>query len=266
YHCVCKTGYRGNGLVCELFDLCVENNGGCHPKAQCTFIKELERKCTCPEVMTGDGFTCLGTIAEEVKKHPDLLRIFLFMEDVNPSNMILDTMNTTFTFFAPSDSALSSFFESTKKQTTADYWRQEENVLSFLNFHTIYNDFTTDDMLAFDGVIKRYPTLYDGFSLRIVNTNKSLHIFANHSKYAVIKEANIPAFNGYFHIIDQVLEPFLPDQQAPSLNDTLSSRPEYGLFYEALKKTNLLETVSALNEYTLFVLSNKNFKEIGRKP
>ncbi|BFZ10673.1 hypothetical protein BsWGS_13710 [Bradybaena similaris] len=265
YVCVCKTGYRGNGLVCDLVDLCLENNGGCHPEAKCTFIRAGERTCTCPALMAGDGITCRGTISKEVMNHPMLINFRYLMKGVNPSNLLLDSVNSIYTFFAPSDDALRSFLESDIARVKAGYWQKEENVLSFLNFHTIYGAFSTDDMMAFDGVIKSYATLFDGFSLRIVNTNNSLHIFANQSKFAVIEEANIPAFNGYFHIIDTVLEPFLPDK-APSLSEFLSSKPEYRMFYEALQKTQLLDVVSSLQGYTLFVLGNNVFKEIRRKP
>ncbi|BFZ10669.1 hypothetical protein BsWGS_13708 [Bradybaena similaris] len=264
YVCVCKTGYKGNGLVCDLVDLCIENNGGCHPKAECTFIQEGERNCTCPDLMSGDGITCRGTIFEEVMKHPKLTTLRDLMKLVNPSNRILDTMNSTYTFFAPGDDVLQFFLKI--RTAESGYWQQEENVLSFLNFHTIYDAFSTGDMMAFDGVIKSYPTLFDGFSLRIVNTNKSLHIFADQSKFAMIEEANIPAFNGYFHIINRILEPFLPDKNPPSLSEFLSSKPEYKMFYAALQKTKLLDVVSSLNEYTLFVLQNSAFKKIARKP
>ena len=28
--CVCKTGYMGNGIVCDLINPCLRQNGGCH--------------------------------------------------------------------------------------------------------------------------------------------------------------------------------------------------------------------------------------------
>ncbi|BFZ10685.1 hypothetical protein BsWGS_13724 [Bradybaena similaris] len=262
YRCVCKTGYEGNGLTCRLVDPCVVKNGGCYPQAQCTFIKEGERNCTCPDFTFGDGVKCTGTIAVEIMKHPDLTRLRDLMKIVNNSNNMLSVVNKSYTFFAPADSMLKPFV---KNQNRPEYWNQEENVLSFLNFHTISDDFFTDDLMALDGVFENYPTLYNGFSLRIVKTNKSLHIFSNYSKFAVITKANIPAFNGVFHIVDQVLEPFLPDSQEPSLNESLSSHPQYQLFYEALQKTNLLEALDSLDEYTLFVLPNHVFTEINRK-
>ncbi|BFZ10684.1 hypothetical protein BsWGS_13723 [Bradybaena similaris] len=184
------------------------------------------------------------------------------MKIVNNSNNILDMMNASYTFFAPTNSALRTFL---RQQNRSEYWNQEENVLSFLKFHTINNDFSSYDLVALDGVIKNYPTLYNGFSLRIVKTESSIHIFSNYSKFAEIYMADFPAYNGVFHIVDQVLEPFLPDSQVPSLNESLSSRSQYQLFYEALQKTNLLEELNSLDEYTLFVLPNHVFKEINRK-
>ncbi|CAG5130312.1 unnamed protein product, partial [Candidula unifasciata] len=80
YHCVCKVGYKGDGKSCTLVNLCVENNGGCHPKAICTPLKAGERNCTCPENLAGDGYTCSGTIADEVLAHPNLTRLASLMK------------------------------------------------------------------------------------------------------------------------------------------------------------------------------------------
>lgn len=60
------------------------------------------------------------------------LNFFVNPQLVNPSNLILDSMNSTYTFFAPDDNVLQVYLKWGIAKAKDDYWQQEENVMSFL--------------------------------------------------------------------------------------------------------------------------------------
>ncbi|KAF3856732.1 hypothetical protein F7725_017455 [Dissostichus mawsoni] len=62
--CVCKTGYMGNGIECDLINPCLEKNGGCHDLAKCELSTGGTHTCTCPEGYAGDGTLCYGTLPD----------------------------------------------------------------------------------------------------------------------------------------------------------------------------------------------------------
>ncbi|XP_059165578.1 stabilin-2-like [Physella acuta] len=262
YRCFCNIGYRGNGSSCELVNPCLDgNNGGCHPKAICTSIKFGEKNCTCPKNMYGDGFSCYGTIFDEVMSHPNLTKFAAFMKLLKEKNNFLKQFENKLTLLAPSDSAMEAFYFGLKSNSS--HWRDEINVLNFISFHTLTTAYTTEKFKSMEKVLKSYPTLYDGFSIRIINVNKGLHIFVNHSDFAQILVANITAGNGYIHIVDKVLEVFFSDSDTPSLEDTLSQEENYSLFYQALNESDVLNQLQSMDEFTVFVPNNSALKSKG---
>ncbi|XP_012938145.1 stabilin-2, partial [Aplysia californica] len=258
HYCVCNEGFTGKGDVCISLDPCAVNNGGCHPKANCTTLGPGERNCTCPDQTGGDGVTCVGTLAYEISVHPNLTRLSKLVQNVEYRNNILNRLDEEpMTFFAPSDEAMANFAKTRDPPGGGDYWDEEENVLWFLNFHTLYKDLTTEDFLKMADILHKYPTMFDGYSINMVSTNQTLHIYVNHSEFASFVQPDMPTLNGHLHVIDKVLEPFFPDDDAPSLIDTLTSNPEYSLFADALKDMGLLAHLEDLDEFTVFVPTNK---------
>ncbi|KAH9512959.1 Stabilin-2 [Bulinus truncatus] len=263
HHCICNVGYRGNGTHCELVNLCVVNNGGCHPKALCTPLMFGVRNCSCPEPLAGDGSTCFGTIADQVVGHPNLTALAKYLEMNNLLSLHKDPYEKL-TFFAPSDAALNTYLS---KLGTNDksYLENPLKSLDFFRFHTLTDIYNVERLKSMAGIIRTYETLYDGFSLRIINdNNQSLHIVANHSSFAMILEGDIPAVNGYVHIIDKVLEPFIPDTNPLTLEEFLQSQPELELFYQALKETGVLDEIRDLDQFTVFAPVNSAMQLMNR--
>lgn len=58
YTCVCKEGYKGDGIKCEDYDECVNDDWNeCHQKANCTNTIGSYH-CACIEGYTGNGKDC----------------------------------------------------------------------------------------------------------------------------------------------------------------------------------------------------------------
>ncbi|XP_067863171.1 cubilin [Heptranchias perlo] len=58
YFCgLCPAGYQGDGKKCTKIDVCLINNGGCHPLASCTFNPGNNFPiCACPLDYAGNGY------------------------------------------------------------------------------------------------------------------------------------------------------------------------------------------------------------------
>lgn len=70
YSCICRPGYKGNGLDCEEIDLCTEKlRGGCHLQATCKKTNPGQRNCTCNKGWSGDGLYCYP--ASSCSNHSD---------------------------------------------------------------------------------------------------------------------------------------------------------------------------------------------------
>lgn len=57
--CVCKAGYKGDGIICSEVDPCMELiPGGCSPNAECLRTGSGTHTCVCQQGWTGDGKDC----------------------------------------------------------------------------------------------------------------------------------------------------------------------------------------------------------------
>ncbi|KAK3753432.1 hypothetical protein RRG08_056324 [Elysia crispata] len=180
-------------------------------------------------------------------------------------DLLLAQESEDFTFFAPSDAAMDEFLSSLKARQSAGGWHSMYFLLEFLNFHSIDSAYSLEALKSYSGILQSYPTLYDGFSLYTVNINSSLKIVVNHSKFANFVVNDILTTNGLIHIIDKVLEPFLPDANKPSVEDSLRENPEYSKFYNLLQSTGVLPELSEMDEFTLFVPTNDAFGPIHQR-
>ncbi|RUS77026.1 hypothetical protein EGW08_015206, partial [Elysia chlorotica] len=123
--------------------------------------------------MSGNGTVCHGTIAEQVLVHPNLTQLARYMANV-PLEMLLLSQNDSYTFFAPSDAAMKAFLTDLPGRKLGPHWNSTFDVMQFLNFHTIYDVYSISDLKLFQGVLKSFPTLYDGFSLHTINAHDEI--------------------------------------------------------------------------------------------
>ncbi|GFR76908.1 hypothetical protein ElyMa_003954700 [Elysia marginata] len=61
-----------------------------------------------------------------------------------------------------------------------------------------------------------------------------------------------------------VLEPFLPDDNTPSIETALETNPAYSIFNDLIKGTSVLEELDQMNEFTVFVPTNDAFGPINQ--
>ncbi|KAJ8301272.1 hypothetical protein KUTeg_020259 [Tegillarca granosa] len=254
--CTCIDGYHGNGTYCVPINMCSVNNGDCDPMAECTSTGPGSNKCTCGEDFGGDGYTCYASIGKLVEKFPDLSMVSGFLRFIPKEDNMLLSLKDNFTFFAPSNKAMRILIA--KKPPS--YWnKNQDNIINFIRFHTIYGVKTTQIMLASISDYGRYDTLYDGFKIHLYKKNNEVFVSSKQSNksWSRIIVPNVPAFNGFIHIIDRALEPFFDSDDTPFLDEFFMKHPEYSMFGEWLNKKGLMDTLMEMDEYTLFVPSNR---------
>ncbi|GFR76905.1 stabilin-2 [Elysia marginata] len=152
-----------------------------HVQAECSPLRPglasgERRTCACPVDMSGNGTVCHGTIAEQVMAHPNLTRLAAYMATIPAENLLLLQDDEEYTFFAPSDAAMDEFITSIGERQDGRGWGTQFDVFMFLNFHTLYKMYSLEDMELYNGILRSYPTLYDGFSVFTVNTKKQQEV------------------------------------------------------------------------------------------
>lgn len=61
--CLCRTGYKGDGITCRHEHSCLENATICSPSADCVYDAILQDNvCSCKEGFVGDGIHCAETL------------------------------------------------------------------------------------------------------------------------------------------------------------------------------------------------------------
>ncbi|KAK7489674.1 hypothetical protein BaRGS_00019069, partial [Batillaria attramentaria] len=178
---------------------------------------------------------------------------------LDPEDVILGDIGESFTFFAPSDTALAEFMQ---REVPQGYFDDPEDLLTFFNFHTLAKDYRVKEMLALEGHggFGRFETLFDGYSVRVFIKNKTVNVLSSQTTSAQVVMSDIVGLNGYLHIIDGVLEPFLPDADQPFLREFFEVNPDYTMFGEWLEKKGLMAELQAMDRYTLFIPDNSAIK------
>ncbi|KAM9859281.1 stabilin-1 [Aulostomus maculatus] len=226
--CVCKTGYMGNGIVCDLINPCLRRNGGCHPLAKCEQVEGQVpgHTCTCPEGYLGDGTICYGTLVDELDMNP---KLYPFYRWINKYNHASKDLSGNVTLLAPSSQALRNM---TSAQTT--FWSNRHRLPHFLRAHFLQGIYSLEDLDKLEG--KKLPSLSPPTTWEISNSSGSIHV-----GNASILAHNLPAINGYIHIIDQILWPPPSDLPPvpPTLMTLLNSSSNFTLFRQYALMYNL---------------------------
>lgn len=240
--CVCKKGFRGNGKQCQAENPCLINNGGCDPRAKCTMVGIGKRSCVCPVGYAGQGLSCLSTISVEVHDRPELSEFYSLIQDV-PDFWPLDEK---YTLFAPNNAAILKF----KKMAAFTYWQDAPKIINLIAFHTLNDSYNMDTLHQLQG--EKFHTVMEGFTVDIF-ANKTTTIVKTREIKANIVTPDIPADNGYIHIIDQVLEPYPATKNRLTLIEFFEIHKEYSLFGKQLMDTGMVDRLMMMDEYTLFV-------------
>ncbi|XP_034387920.1 stabilin-1 isoform X4 [Cyclopterus lumpus] len=238
--CVCKTGYMGNGILCDLINPCLKKNGGCHDLAHCEVSKEGgAHTCTCPDGYAGDGSICFGSLLEELDMNP---KMYSFYRMTQKYSHISEDLDGNFTVLVPTREAI--------RNMSADqdsFWNGRHHLPHFLRAHIVLGVYSMEDLDRMVG--SRLPTMNPFTNWEISNNSGVIHI-----GNASILAHNLPAINGYIHIIDRILAPsrsHLPPEP-PTLMAFLNSSSTFTLFRRHALLYNLSDDLSVF-DFTLLL-------------
>ncbi|GAB1597414.1 stabilin-2-like [Argonauta hians] len=252
--CICKDGFIGDGRNCTAENPCKVNNGGCHHNALCEMTGIGERSCQCRSGFVGEGLSCFSTIMGEIRNQPDLSELSKLLVDID----YFWDENEKYTFLAPNNIAVLKF----KQRASIDYWQKRSNILDLIGFHTLNGSYSMDTLRQMNQ--EKFKTSVAGFDVKIVTNETNVMVTTRETSAAVIKN-DILSSNGFIHIIDQVLEPYLVNQKRPSISEFFNSHPQYSRFWKALQDNGLVDTLDDMDDYTLFVPNNKAMIECNQK-
>lgn len=255
--CWCNDDFHGNGTFCIPNNMCNYNNGGCHSKADCTPLAPGLNNCTCQRRYAGDGVFCIPTIYELVINHPDLTKLAAFLTLLGDDSILQFTLDS-YTFFAPTDAAMDFLI----RRRDQDFFSDVENVLSFINYHTVLGENREEELEASVDVIERFNTLSDGFFLHFKTENGTV-VLSTNNKFVItanVVKSNLVAANGFVHIIDRALEPELEYNGMPTLDEFLNTSKDTTEFAGWLETKGLVEEIMDMNQYTLFLPLDEKFE------
>ncbi|XP_076599998.1 stabilin-1 [Chaetodon auriga] len=222
--CVCKTGYMGNGIVCDLINPCLKKNGGCHDLAKCEQKESGTHTCTCPDGYAGDGNICYGSLLEELDMNPKLYSFNLLIQRYGHSS---EDLSGNITLLIP-------FREALRNMSSDPFWTSRHHLPHLLRAHFLQGFYAVEDLDRLVG--SKLPTLNPSTYWEISNSSGMIRI-----GNASILTHNLPAINGYIHIINQVLTPsrsVLPPEP-PTLMAFLNSSSNFTLFRQYALMYNL---------------------------
>ncbi|XP_068171097.1 stabilin-1 isoform X2 [Antennarius striatus] len=244
--CVCKRGYMGNGVVCDPVNPCLEKNGGCHFLATCEQSGDGRRNCTCPDGYGGDGTICYGSLLEELDNHHTLYYFYYLTQKCKNFSEHLDG---NYTVLVPPRDALQNISFSKNS-----FWKTRHRLPHFLWAHFLPGIYSVEYLSTLVG--NKIPTMNAGTSWEISINSGGVSI-----GNATITTPNLPALNGYIHIIDQILAPSLSDlpPERPSLMAFLNSSSNFTLFRTFCLMHNLSGSLEE-SDFTLLLPTDDAIK------
>ncbi|XP_069006635.1 stabilin-1 isoform X2 [Embiotoca jacksoni] len=245
--CVCKTGFMGNGNVCDLINPCLKNNGGCHSLAKCDSTEDGAHTCTCPDGYAGDGNICYGTILEELEMSSKLYNFYRLTQKFSHFS---EDLSGNITVLCPSREAQRNM--SSAEET---FWSSRHRLPHFLRAHLLLGVYSVEDLDQLVG--SRLPTLNPPTQWQISNDNGTIRI-----GNASIITHNMPAINGYIHVIDRILAPLRSDTppEPPTLMAFLNSSSNFTLFRQYALMYNMSEDLSSI-DFTLLLPTDEAVRQ-----
>ncbi|KAJ8400891.1 hypothetical protein AAFF_G00392450 [Aldrovandia affinis] len=243
--CTCVAGYMGDGKVCDIINPCLSDNGGCHMQARCEVRKFGGHVCICPGNYGGDGkSSCYGTILEELDSN------WVFFGFNRIIQQISLTLDGNVTALVPTTDIIRNFYSFAE-----DIWLDPYRLPYLLKAHFLDGIFTYEDLQQHFN--KELATMNPGTKWEIKNASGNVMI-----QNATIRVADIPAVNGYIHIIDMILRPSLSDVPPLPLTlmEFLNHTPTFSLFREAALTYNLTDSIKS-KEYTVLIPTNEAINE-----
>ncbi|XP_041836140.1 stabilin-1 [Melanotaenia boesemani] len=245
--CICKTGYMGDGKVCDLINPCFKMNGGCHELAKCELKESGVHTCTCPEGYAGDGNICYGSLLDELDMNPKLYSFYRLSQKYLHSS---EDLSGNLTVLVPSREALRNM-----STTETTFWTSRHHLPHFLRAHFLQGIYSVEDL---DSLVGSWlPTLNPSTQWEIRNISGVIHI-----GNASIVTHNLPAINGYIHIINKILAPSLSDipPEPPTLMAFLNSTSNFTLFRHYALMYNLSDQLGS-SDFTVLLPTDEAIKQ-----
>ncbi|XP_029103611.1 stabilin-1 isoform X2 [Scleropages formosus] len=243
--CVCKRGYMGDGKACDPINPCLLNNGGCHALAFCEVHEGGTHTCLCPDGYGGDGITCFGSILAELSGNSDFHHFYRWIKMSSSLNL-----RGNATALVPSKDALDSL-----ENSELQFWTDPRRLPYLLGVHFLQGAFTLADLR--ERANEELPTLDSHTTWGVKNTSGEVML-----EDATILIPDIPATNGYIHVIDKVLRPVLSvvPPVSPPLMELLNHTPTFSLFRQAALLYNLTSGIHS-KKYTILIPSDDAIEE-----
>uniref|UniRef100_A0A3B4V8V2 Stabilin 1 n=1 Tax=Seriola dumerili TaxID=41447 RepID=A0A3B4V8V2_SERDU len=248
--CVCRDGYEGDGHSCSPINPCLQSNrGGCDTNADCVYAGPGNASCVCVEGWTGDGKVCVEINNCQLESRGGCsLNADCNHKGPGQSECVCKT--------GYMGNGIKCDLVNPCRNKNGGCHGMAQCELKEGGTHTC----TCPDGYAGDGIIC-YGSLLD-VSLQIKLDTHTYIVYLTviilfqmiHVGNASILEHNIPAINGYIHIIDQVLAPSRSDlpPEPPKLMAFLNSSSDFTLFRQYALMYNLSQDLSMF-EFTLLL-------------
>ncbi|KAI3369756.1 hypothetical protein L3Q82_024579, partial [Scortum barcoo] len=269
--CVCNEGWTGDGKVCVEINNCqLKSRGGCSPNADCNHIGPGQAKCevreggthtcTCSDGYAGDGTICYGSLLDELDMN---IKLYSFHRLIQKYRYSSEDLSGNITVFAPSRDALRNI---TSNQEP--FWTSRHRFCltscgqSLYMAHFLPGIYSIEDLDKLVGT--KLPTLNPPTQWEISNSSGVI-LIGN----ASIITHNMPAINGYIHIVDKarvsfvtVLAPSRSDlpPEPSSLMAFLNSSSSFTLFRQYFLMYNLSEELKEV-DFTLLLPTDDAIRE-----
>ncbi|MEQ2176572.1 hypothetical protein GOODEAATRI_029318, partial [Goodea atripinnis] len=219
--CACKTGYKGNGHVCEAVNQC----------ASCLLLSS-QWTCFCDDGYVGNGHLCYGTIEQELMVLQTASDFFTWTTDSGLSRSLSDQ---NLTLLVPTSTAIAQMSSEDRS-----FWTMKGNVPSLIRNHIIPGIFSLSTL--------RNTSSVTSLLLATLPVSTSQEITSVGG--ATIITSDGAATNGLIHVINKVL---VPDRKlSEGLLAVLALRPEFSIFRSYLIDYNLTQEIEQANEFTMF--------------
>eukprot|EP00066_Takifugu_rubripes_P022628 XP_011611894.1 PREDICTED: LOW QUALITY PROTEIN: stabilin-1-like [Takifugu rubripes] len=207
----------------------------CEPKEKGTVT------CTCHDGYAGDGTLCYGSLKDELDMNPQL---YHFQRATQNYRHFSDDLSGNLTLLIPSKEAMFNL-----SLTPSSFWMTRHHLPLLVRAHLLQGIYSLEDLDRLVGT--KLPTMntFSPTSWEISKCKGGLCI-----GNAQIITPNLPALNGYVHIIDRVLTLPLSNlpPEPPTLLTFLDSSSNFTLFRQYVLMYNLSNELN-FSDYTLLL-------------
>ena len=204
------------------------------------------------EVLLPEDFVS-QTIVQIAAGNPDFSTLVSILTKPELSDLLAAANDPTqdLTVFAPTNEAFENLLMALEKTSIDDL--PVELLREIVAYHILGMSVNSDELT--DGAM--VETLLTGESVTVDLTNG---VKINDSN---VTAADIMAVNGVIHVLDNVLQPSYVASAVGTISEVILFDPDYTILVAALRKADLLETVSMTNNLTLFAPDNAGFIAAG---